>query len=82
MAYTSSAVAARDLAFTQTPARAKLPVRAKRGLFGRLLESMMLARRRQAEREIARYLVDSGGKFTDETEREIERRFLTNASNW
>ena len=40
---------------------------------------MMRARRRQAEREIARYLVDTGGKFTDETEREIERRFLSNA---
>ena len=40
---------------------------------------MMAARRRQAEREIARYLVDTGGKFTDETEREIERRFLSNA---
>ncbi len=36
---------------------------------------MMQSRQRQAEREIARYL--GNGKFTDETEREIERRFLT-----
>ena len=33
---------------------------------------------RQAEREVARYLADTGGKFTDEAEREIERRFLSN----
>jgi len=37
---------------------------------------------RQAEREVARYLADTGGKFTDETEREIERRFLTSSSGW
>ena len=35
----------------------------------------MLSRQRAAEREIARYL--QNGKFTDETEREIERRFLS-----
>ena len=32
---------------------------------------------RRAEREIARYLGTTGGKITDEAEREIERRFLT-----
>jgi hypothetical protein len=36
---------------------------------------MMLARQRQADREIARYLQSS--KFTDEAEREIERLFLS-----
>ena len=36
---------------------------------------MMLSRQRQADREIARYL--SNSKFTDEAEREIERRFLS-----
>jgi len=29
-----------------------------------------------------RYLAGSGGKFTDDTEREIERRFLSSASYW
>ena len=77
MAYTSSAVAARDLAFT-SPTSA----RTKRGFFGRVLDVMLLARRRAAEREIARYLSNSGGKFTDETEREIERRFLSTPSRW
>ena len=43
---------------------------------------MMVARTRQAEREIARYLSGTGGKFTDEAEREIERRFLSNQSHW
>jgi hypothetical protein len=36
---------------------------------------MMLSRQRQADREIARYLQNS--KFTDESEREIERLFLS-----
>ena len=42
----------------------------------------MAARMRQAEREIALYVSQSGGKFTDEAEREIERRFLSNSSRW
>jgi hypothetical protein len=36
---------------------------------------MMISRQRQADREIERYLRNN--KFTDETEREIERRFLS-----
>jgi hypothetical protein len=36
----------------------------------------MVSRQRQAEREIALYLDRTGGKLTDTTEREIERRFL------
>ena len=36
---------------------------------------MMQSRQRQADREIARYLQNN--KFTDETEREIERFFLS-----
>ena len=82
MAYTSFGVAARDLAFTEKSARGNSPVRVKRGLFARLLDGIVLARRRQAEREIATYLADTGGKFTDETEREIERRFLSAPSHW
>jgi hypothetical protein len=88
MAYSSSTVAPRSLEFTQSPARAKSSAkpsaksRPKRGLFGRLLDGMMAARLRQAEREVARYLADTGGKFTDEAEREIERRFLSTPSRW
>jgi hypothetical protein len=76
MAYTSSAVSTRDLAF------AKPKVRTKRGIFVRVLETMLLARRRAAERDIARYLTDSGVKFTDDTERDIEPRFLSTPSHW
>ena len=52
------------------PRRQRAPPRFLSPADGRL----MIARQRQAEREIARYL--STHRFTDETEREIERRFL------
>ena len=74
MAYTS--VAPRDLAYAPAPAKAHT------GFFRRVLDAMMASRLRQAEREIAHYLADTGGKFTDESEREIERRFLANSSRW
>ena len=77
MAYTSSAVAPHHFTFAEAPAPAKP------GLFSRLLDAMADARMRQVERQIARYLIDNaGGKLTDETEREIERRFLSNSSRW
>jgi hypothetical protein len=69
MAYAPSTVAPRDFAATKTPARTR------RGFFSRLFDAMMHARQRQAEREIAYYL--RGTKFTDEAEREIERRFFS-----
>ena len=77
MAYTSSAVAPHHFAFTDTAAPAK------RGFFSRLLDSLMEARGRQVDRQIARYLIEhTGGKFTDQAEREIERRFLSNPTRW
>jgi hypothetical protein len=50
--------------------------------FARAFNLILAARTRQAEREIALYLQGSGGKFTDEAEREIERRFLSNQTHW
>jgi hypothetical protein len=84
MAYTSSAIDAREMAFTAAGATTQVPGKARpqRSLFGRMLDAMMAARMRQAEREVARYLADTGGKFTDEAEREIERRFLSTPSRW
>ncbi len=76
MAYTSTALGAREIPLTKTAA-----VR-KPTLLSRIFGTMMLARTRQAEREITRYLNGTGGKFTDEAEREIERRFLSNQSHW
>lgn len=84
MAYSSTAIDTRDMAFTAAGAASKTPVKAapRRGLVTRMLDAMMAARMRQAEREVARYLADTGGKFTDEAEREIERRFLATPSRW
>ena len=48
----------------------------RRGFFRMLLDAMMASQQRRADIEIARYLRDHGGKLNDETEREIERRFL------
>jgi hypothetical protein len=73
MAYVPSTVATRDFIAETRP-------RTRFRFFGWLADTMMLARQRQAEREIARYL--SNGKFTDEAEREIERRFLSTPSRF
>lgn len=73
------------LDFTAAPSiktKAKVATKAGPGLFSRFYTALMAARLRAAEREVARYLRDTGGKFTDEAEREIERRFLSNQSRW
>ena len=51
------------------------PERKRTGFFRRLVNAMYVSRQRAVEREIARYLKNS--KFTDEVEREIERRFFS-----
>jgi hypothetical protein len=48
-----------------------------RGLWRRIYDAIVAARQSQAEREIAFYLERIGGKFTDDAEREIEQRFLS-----
>jgi hypothetical protein len=73
MAYAPSTVATRNFV-------AETPARTRHGFFRWLATAMMESRRRQAEREIARYLAN--GKFTDEAEREIERRFLSSSSGF
>jgi len=75
MAYAQSAAAPR---LHEIPA--EIPVkaqRAKRGFFQRMLDAIEAHTMRRAEAQIARYL-GPGQKFTDEAEREIERRFLSN----
>jgi hypothetical protein len=76
MAYARTTTAPRELALAPTPARSG------RGLFARLLAVLMESRQRQADREITRFLAGTGGRFTDETEREIERRFLSTKGGW
>ena len=51
------------------------PERKRGGLFRWLANAIDTSRQRAVEREIARYL--RHGKFTDEAEREIERRFFS-----
>jgi hypothetical protein len=76
MAYAPTAFfAPRDL--VSAPPKAK----SGPGLLRRLFKAMD-ARMRQADREIARYLASTGGRFTDATEREIERRYLSTLSGW
>ena len=74
MAYLPLVVARQELALTPTFERPR------RGLLRRLVDAMVASRQRQAEREIARFLQANGGRLTDNLEREIERRFLTNPS--
>ena len=57
-------------------ARVQAAVAPRRGTLHPLFDAVAEARMRQAEREIARYFA-GGVKFTDEAEREIERRFLS-----
>ncbi len=75
MAFAHITTTARDFAVPQSTTR-------HRGLMRRILDALMAARMRQAEREIADFLQAGGGRFTDETEREIERRFLSNRANF
>jgi hypothetical protein len=49
-----------------------------RRFFHRVWEALEQSNQRRAEQQIANYLGLSKGKFTDELEREIERRFLSN----
>lgn len=77
MAYATSALSSRDLSFVESTTVARP------SLFMRLVNAMIAARQRQVDREVAHYLIDSaGGKFTDQAEREIERRFLSNPTRW
>jgi hypothetical protein len=71
MVYARSAVAPSSL---HVP---RIAPRAKRNLLLRLFDIIEQANAQRAEREIARFLRSSGSSFTDATEREIERRFLS-----
>jgi hypothetical protein len=52
----------------------------KVGILRRIYDATMMSRQRQLDRQIARFIAGSGGKFTDDLEREITRRVLT--SSW
>ena len=68
MAYVPYTSATRDFVTNK-------PKRNRTGFFRRLANAIFISRQRAVERDIARYLQNS--KFTDEAEREIERRFFS-----
>ena len=51
-----------------------------RRIFDAIFDAMHESRRRQAEREIAKFVALRGGPITDDFEREMTRRLFT--SNW
>jgi hypothetical protein len=46
------------------------------GFLSRLLGTFIAARQRAADRDVARYLATTGGKMTDNIEREIQRLIM------
>ena len=77
MAYSTAAAAPRAFAFTSLPA-----FDAHLSLWRMIRNALAEARQAQVEREIENYLASTGGKFTDESEREIERLYGWNPSRW
>ena len=75
MAYVSAAP--RTFAFTALPT-----FNVKFSLWRMVRDALVESRQAQADREVERYLAGIGGKFTDEAEREIERRYGWNPSRW
>ena len=47
-----------------------------RTFLSRMMQAVHDIRTRQAEREIARFIEDKGGRMTDDLERQIERNFV------
>jgi hypothetical protein len=52
----------------------------KTGVLRRVFEAIFELRQKQIDRAIAHFLVRSGGRLTDDIEREITQRLLT--GNW
>ena len=53
----------------------------KNGLLRRIFNAFMESRQRQVDQDIARFIARSGGRLTDDMEREITQRFLTGSRN-
>lgn len=52
------------------------------GVFKRIMNAMIEARERAAEREIERYIIAHGGVLTDSIERDLSRTFGNTAGNY
>jgi hypothetical protein len=55
-------------------------VAARLGVLRRIFDAVMHSRQRHADQQIAAFLARSGGRITDDLERELMRRIST--SNW
>jgi hypothetical protein len=56
------------------------PVANKAGILRRIFDAIFESRQKQADRDIAAFIAQRGGRITDELEREMTRRLMT--SNW
>ena len=52
----------------------------KAGILRRIFDAIIESRQKQADRDIARFLARSGGRLTDDMEREMTQRLST--GNW
>ena len=66
--------------FRDKAAAGSNPVAKKAGVLRRIFDAMIEGRQKQTDREIARFLARSGGRLTDDIEREMTQRLLT--GNW
>ena len=56
-------------------------VASKAGVLRRIFDAIIEPRHKQADRDIARLLARSGGRLTDDIEREMTQRLLTGNLN-
>jgi hypothetical protein len=58
------------------------PAASRRGVLRRMFEAVVDSRRRSAERDIARFVGRTGGRFTDDVERQITNRLINGDWNF
>jgi hypothetical protein len=71
--------------FTGCPASPPPPHQTPRkriGILRRLHDAVMLSCQRRAERDVARLLVQSGGRLTDDIERRMTEQLIRRGSYW
>jgi hypothetical protein len=66
--------------FFRAQVAADRPARKSHGLLRRFLDALFVSREQEAERAAARYIARTGGRLTDEIERQITDRIIT--GNW
>jgi hypothetical protein len=64
----------------KAPTTRSNPVANKAGVLRRIFDAIIEPRQKQADRDIARFLARSGGRLTDDIEREMTRHLFT--GNW